>query len=243
MFAPHHNLTGALPERLPVITAVNGLNVKATGQKEQLELAREEDVHIESGQIALILAGLKKFLVGPDDMLQLLDLIIFATAVEQHRKLALCLDLILQVDIRGPVECTAEVINIWQKDINHETPAGSKVIVGIFERTKLLLDLIEVRNRVKGQENQIKLALMRQLIIAHIARVERHALLDALCLASQLTSIRFQDFHRDIQPLQLKVAGAAQQLQANPPAATRQFQHPLWQITHYQLFPERHILF
>src|SRR5579883_1142346 len=104
VLAANHKLARALTKGLPIVAAIDGFNAKTAGQEEQLQLAREEDVHIQPGQVALMLARLEELFVGPGDMLQLLESIVFAAAVEQHRKLAGRVDLVLQVDMRGPIQ-------------------------------------------------------------------------------------------------------------------------------------------
>src|SRR5579883_751230 len=103
VFAANHNLARALTKGLPIVAAIDGFNVKAAGQEEQLQLTREEDMHIQPGQVALMLARLEELFVGPGDMLQLLEGVVLAAAIEQHGKLAGRVDLVFQIDMRGPI--------------------------------------------------------------------------------------------------------------------------------------------
>src|SRR5947209_1278930 len=116
-----------------------------------------------------MVAACKEFLVYPGNMLQLLDLIVLATTIEQHRKFAIeSFNLVFQVDIRGTVQSVAQVIDVGEKCINDEAPPGDEMIVGVFEGVQLLLDFVKMGNRVKRQQDQIKIAFMFELIIAHI---------------------------------------------------------------------------
>ena len=102
-------------------------------------------MHIEFGQIAFIFACLKELFVRPDNMLQLLNLIIFATCVEQHGKFVVWNgDFVFEVDVRGTVEGVTEVIDVGEEDVNDEAAIGRKVVVGVFEGIKLLFNFVEV---------------------------------------------------------------------------------------------------
>ena len=96
-FASNHNLPCSFSKWFPIVAAVDGLDAEAAGQEEQLEFAREEDVHIEFAEVAFVLAAFKKLLVGPEDMLQLLNGVIFAAGIEQHGKLVGDFDLIFYI--------------------------------------------------------------------------------------------------------------------------------------------------
>src|SRR5437899_3366988 len=57
-FAPYDNLSCPLPQGFPIVATIDGFNPEAASEEEQLEFAGKEDVHIESGQVALVLACL-----------------------------------------------------------------------------------------------------------------------------------------------------------------------------------------
>ena len=46
-FAPNDDLSRAPAEWLPVVAAVDGLDAETGGEEEELEFAREKDVHVE----------------------------------------------------------------------------------------------------------------------------------------------------------------------------------------------------
>src|SRR5262249_53934006 len=129
-----YNLACPPAERYPIISAINGFDTITGCQKEQLEFAWEENVHIEFGQIAFMFACLKELFVCPCDMLQLLKGIILSAGIEEHRKFVVRgLDLVFQVDIRRPVEGIAQVINIRKKGIDDESTTVCEMVVSIFK--------------------------------------------------------------------------------------------------------------
>src|SRR5205085_10146905 len=91
--SPYHDLARPLAERFPIIAAIDGLNAESCGQEKQLEFAREEDVHIEFGEVAFVRATFKILLMRPQDMLQLLDGIVSTAGIEQHGKFSRNFDL------------------------------------------------------------------------------------------------------------------------------------------------------
>src|SRR5947209_1691119 len=99
-FASHHNLSCPFAEGLPIIPAIDSFDTETGSQEEQLKFSRKEYMHIKLRQIAFIFACLKELFMRPDNMLQLLNLIIFAACIEQHSKIVVGCDyFVLQVDM------------------------------------------------------------------------------------------------------------------------------------------------
>src|SRR5712691_5369933 len=105
--------------------------------------------------------------------------------------------------MRRPVQRIAQIVDIGQKRIDHKTASWCEMIVGVLERLELLFNFVEVSNRIEGQEDQIELPLLLKLIVAHVAFVQRHALLDLFRLLSQLATIRSEHLWLNIKSLQL----------------------------------------
>src|SRR5579884_3765704 len=61
----HHNLPRSPAKGLPIIPAINGFDSKTCRQEQQLEFAWEEDMHIEFGEVTLMLTRFKKLFVRP----------------------------------------------------------------------------------------------------------------------------------------------------------------------------------
>src|SRR5579885_624998 len=99
-FTPDDDLARAPSKRLPVVIAIDGLDAKACRQEKQLQFAWKENVHIESGEVALVLARGEKLLVCPGNMLQLLEGIVSAAGIDQHGEFVVGgVDLIFHVDV------------------------------------------------------------------------------------------------------------------------------------------------
>ena len=77
LFSPNDDLARTLAKGFPVVSAINGFDGETRGQEKQLEFTWEEDVRIESGQVAFIFARLKELFMRQDDMLQLFKRVIF----------------------------------------------------------------------------------------------------------------------------------------------------------------------
>src|SRR6266702_894608 len=209
--SPDHDLPRSLAEGFPVVPAIDRLDAESCCQEEELQFAREKDMHIESGEETFVFACLEKLFVCPGDVLLLLEEIIPARSIEQHGKFVTrSADLIFQVDVRRTVEGVAQVIDVGQEDIYNEASTCREMIVGVPEGVKLLLYFIKVRNGVKRQKNQVELAFVFELIVAHVAFVQGDALPHRFGLSLQLATIGGQHLGSDIQPLQLKVTGAVQ---------------------------------
>src|SRR5713226_2152518 len=121
------------------------------------------------------------------------------------------------------IERVAQIVYIGQGNVHYETPARREMVKSISKSIKLLLDFIEVRNRVERQDNQVERALMRQLVIAHVRLVQSDTLPHRFVFAFQLAPVNPQHFGRDIQSLKLKIARAMQQFNTDAPTAAGQF--------------------
>src|SRR5438105_3002912 len=141
------------------------------------------------------------------------------------------------------VESVAEVVNIGQEDINDEATVGGQVVISVFERGKLLLDLIKVSDRVKRQEDEVELTFMFKLIVTHIAFVKGDTLLYGFRLTFEFAAIGVEHLRCDIQSFELKVAGTVEEFKANASSAAGEFEDSLWGVAHDEFTPEGNILF
>src|SRR5712691_11789960 len=82
LFSSHHDLPCPLTKRFPIIPTIDSINAETRRQEKQLQFAREKDMHVQPGQITFVFATLKKLLMCPQDMLQLLDSIILAAGIQ-----------------------------------------------------------------------------------------------------------------------------------------------------------------
>ena len=85
-------------------------------------------MHIEFGEVAFVLAAFKELFMRQQDVLQLLDGIIFAASRKQHGKLTGDFDLIFDIHMRGVIERVAEIVDIGYEDIDDETTTRDKMV-------------------------------------------------------------------------------------------------------------------
>ena len=102
--------------------------------------------------------------------------------------------------MRRAIKGVAQVVNIGQGDIDNETAIHRQVIVGIFKGTELLFYLIEVRDRIKGKKNQVKLSLVLKLKFAHVTCMQHDALLYRFRLAFQFAPVGIEHFRSISSP-------------------------------------------